>query len=72
MDGWSPSYIRQEIDLTRCSLQGTLLEKYFTMEPEEFARYLRAHDHPQAESDNLREAYRYSKVPQITYTYKGC
>ncbi|KAL1692815.1 mitochondrial protein Pet127-domain-containing protein, partial [Schizophyllum commune] len=40
---------------------GTLLEKYFTMEPEEFARYLRAHDHPQTESDNMREAYRYSK-----------
>lgn len=42
---------------------GTLLEKYFTMEPEEFTRYLRAHDRPEAEGEGepMREAYRYSK-----------
>ncbi|KAL1748055.1 mitochondrial protein Pet127-domain-containing protein [Schizophyllum fasciatum] len=42
---------------------GTLLEKYFTMEPESFVKYLRNTDHAKTdgESEDMREAYRYSK-----------
>lgn len=46
-------------------LQGTLLEKFLTMPPEEFRRLLRDSPNPTTDSGETREAYRYAKVGGI-------
>lgn len=43
--------------------QGTLLEKFITMCPKEFASYMRPTIAEDTEDDGMREAYRYAKVP---------
>ncbi|RDB18053.1 hypothetical protein Hypma_000891 [Hypsizygus marmoreus] len=51
-----------ESDKNILTWMGTLLEKYLTMDPEEFASYTRSEPPPpEEEGDPMREAYRYAK-----------
>lgn len=49
-------------DFSICILQGTLLEKYLTMTPEEFTSYMRSTPPAEEQSEPIRESYRYAKV----------
>jgi hypothetical protein len=54
------------------SFQGTLLEKYLTMTPEEFSTYMRSEAPPTVDGEKteepMREAYRYAKVVILLFS----
>ena len=66
--GWYalPYFLASHL-LMRANSQGTLLEKFMTMTPEEFTTFTRSEAATEAKDSSLREAYRYAKVRRTVY-----